>query len=70
VLHPYYKLAYIKMAWGGPDKQAVEIVAGNPDAKDWKDEARKIVKKTVCHSFYLHGIIMLTMCTKLDRPIL
>jgi hypothetical protein len=22
VLHPYYKLAYIKMAWGGPEDQA------------------------------------------------
>ena len=42
VLHPYYKLAYIKVSWGGPDKQVAEIEAGNPDAKDWQDEARKV----------------------------
>lgn len=70
VLHPYYKLTYIKMAWGGPDKQAAEIEAGNPDAKDWQDEARKIVEKTVRRLFYLLEIITLTMCTKLDGPIL
>ena len=34
VLHPYYKLAYIKVLWGGPDKQAAEIEAENPDVKD------------------------------------
>jgi len=58
------------MAWGGPDKQAAEIAAGNPDAKDWQDEDRKIVEKTVCRSFYLHKFLMLTMCTKLDGAIL
>jgi hypothetical protein len=47
VLHPYYKLAYIKVAWGGPEEQAAEIEAGNLDAKDWQDEARKVVEKTV-----------------------
>ncbi|KIM62266.1 hypothetical protein SCLCIDRAFT_25194 [Scleroderma citrinum Foug A] len=24
VLHPYYKLDYIKMAWGGPEEQEAE----------------------------------------------
>jgi hypothetical protein len=47
VLHPYYKLAYIKLAWGGPEEQAAEIEEGNPDAKDWQDEARKIIERTV-----------------------
>lgn len=47
MLHPYYKLAYIKLAWGGPEEQAAEIKAGNDDAKDWQDEARKIVEQTV-----------------------
>lgn len=47
VLHPYYKLAYIKLAWGGPEEQAAEIKAGNLDAKDWQDEARQIVEQTV-----------------------
>lgn len=49
VLHPYYKLAYIKMAWGGPEERDAEIEAGNVHAKDWQDEARKIVEKTVGH---------------------
>lgn len=47
VLHPYYKLVYIKMAWGGPEEQAAEQASGNPDAKDWHDEALKIVKQTM-----------------------
>lgn len=47
MLHPYYKLAYIKIAWGGPEEQAKEIAAGSPYAKDWRDEAKKIVERTV-----------------------
>ena len=47
VLHPYYKLAYIKLAWGGEVEQAAEIAAGNPHAKNWQAEAKKIVQKTV-----------------------
>lgn len=53
VLHPYYKLAYIKHAWGGPEEKEAEIAAGNPHAKDWQDEALKIVEKTVSHRFSL-----------------
>ena len=40
VLHPYYKLAYIKLAWDGPEEQAEEITQGNPFTKDWHDEAK------------------------------
>jgi hypothetical protein len=40
-------LAYIKLAWGGADEQVAEILAGNPDAKNWQDEAKKIVENTV-----------------------
>jgi hypothetical protein len=47
VLHPYYKLDYIEMAWGGAKEQAEEHAAGNLDAKDWQDEARKVVEQTV-----------------------
>ncbi|KAF8057822.1 hypothetical protein FPV67DRAFT_1398734, partial [Lyophyllum atratum] len=47
VLHPYYKLQYIKLAWGGEDEQADEIAAGNLNAKDWQDEARQVVEKVV-----------------------
>jgi hypothetical protein len=47
VLHPYYKLDYIKLSWGGAEKQAIERLEGNPNAKNWQDEALKIVEKTV-----------------------
>jgi len=46
-LHPYYKLEYIKMAWGGAKEQAEEIEVGNEDAKNWQDEAQKILETTV-----------------------
>ena len=49
VLHPYYKLAYIKISWGGEEEQAAEIKAGNPNAKNWHDEARQLVERTVRH---------------------
>ena len=54
MLHPYFKLAYIKLTWGGPEEQAAEIAAGNLDAKDWQDEARQIVERTVSLLFYLN----------------
>ena len=60
VLRPYYKLAYIKMAWGGPEEQEAEITAGNVHAKDWQDEARKIVEKTVGHFVFIYEIVVLT----------
>jgi hypothetical protein len=47
VLHPYYKLAYIKLAWGGAEEQAAEIAAGNQFAKNWQDEAQKVLEKEV-----------------------
>ena len=47
VLHPYYKLTYIKLSWSGPKEQATEVEQGNPLAKDWHDEAKKIVEKMV-----------------------
>jgi hypothetical protein len=40
-------LAYIKLVWGGPEEQAAEIAAGNCNAKDWQDEAKQIVERTV-----------------------
>lgn len=49
-LHPYYKLHYIERAWGGAKEQEQEILAGNPDAKNWHDEARKILEDTVRNS--------------------
>jgi hypothetical protein len=53
VLHPYYKLAYIKLAWGGEKEQAAERLAGNQQAKNWQDEARKVVECEVSNKFYL-----------------
>jgi hypothetical protein len=50
VLHPYYKLAYIKLAWGGEKEQAAERAAGNQYAKNWQDEARKVLENVVSPS--------------------
>jgi len=47
VLHPYYKLAYIKMAWGGLEEQAAEKASRNRNVKDWHDEALKVVERTM-----------------------
>jgi len=47
VLHPYYKLTYIEHAWGGVKEQEAEKKAGNPFAKNWQDEARKVLEDTV-----------------------
>ncbi|KZS86568.1 hypothetical protein SISNIDRAFT_399029, partial [Sistotremastrum niveocremeum HHB9708] len=47
VLHPYYKLEYIKDKWGGKAEQLEEIARGNLDAKDWQAEARRIVEEAV-----------------------
>jgi hypothetical protein len=47
VLHPYYKLDYIKLAWGGAEEQAVEKATGHRHAKNWQEEALKIVEVTV-----------------------
>jgi hypothetical protein len=35
------------MAWGGAEDQAREIRGGNKNAKNWQDEAKKIVEATV-----------------------
>lgn len=47
VLHPYYKFAYIKLAWGGEEEQEAERNAGNLFAKNWQDEAKKLVERVV-----------------------
>ena len=43
---------YIKLAWGGAEEQEAECKAGNPDAKNWQDEAHKILEGMV-HYFLL-----------------
>ena len=55
VLHPYYKLAYIKLAWGGAEEQAEERASGNRNVKNWQDEARKVLDTEVIvfsHPFF------------------
>jgi hypothetical protein len=47
VLHPYFKLQYIKVAWGGAEEQAKEKEAGNLLAKNWQKEALTIVETAV-----------------------
>ncbi|KAG2056075.1 hypothetical protein BDR06DRAFT_881045, partial [Suillus hirtellus] len=47
VLHPYYKLEYIKMTWGEHEEQEHEHTAGNLNAKKWHDEALKVVETTM-----------------------
>jgi len=46
-LHPYYKLAYIEHVWGGANEQEAEHISGNQHAKNWQDEACKILEKMV-----------------------
>jgi hypothetical protein len=48
VLHPYFKLAYIKMAWRGAEEQEKECQKGNTEVKNWQDKAQKILEETVC----------------------
>ena len=45
VLHPYYKLNYIKMAWGGPEEQQHERASSNLNAKDWHDKAHQMLER-------------------------
>ncbi|KZS86539.1 hypothetical protein SISNIDRAFT_420759, partial [Sistotremastrum niveocremeum HHB9708] len=51
-LHPYLKLDYIAESWGGREEQQEEIAGGVRNARNWRDEAEKVVKKTVRHKFY------------------
>jgi hypothetical protein len=46
-LHPYYKLAYIELAWGGTEEQEQEQAMGNSYAKNWQDEAWKLLESMV-----------------------
>ena len=39
---------YILHEWGGPDEQAADIATGNPFAKNWHDEAMKVLEDAVC----------------------
>ena len=54
MLHPYYKFNYFKLKWGGEKEQEEECERGNMDAKDWQDEAQKVLETTV--SIYINII--------------
>ena len=47
VLHPYYKMDYIELEWGGAKEQAEEIDVGNPNAKNWHEEEMNVLEATV-----------------------
>jgi hypothetical protein len=54
VLHPYFKIQYIELAWGGAEEQAKEQASGNQNAKDWQEESLKVIEKAVSlHCFIL-----------------
>lgn len=76
VLHLYYKLDYIKLTWGGAKEQE-EHENGNPDAKNWQDEAHKILETMVRLIFIIYDInmnriqdrkILLTVAKNNDCP--
>jgi hypothetical protein len=48
VLHPYFKDEWFKLRWGGAKEQAEEYANGNFEAKNWQDEARKVIETMVC----------------------
>ena len=64
VLHPYYKLDYIKHAWGGEMEQKEQQAAGNFAAKNWHDEALKIFEQTVS----ITDSVRLNLCSTYISP--
>ncbi|KAF9060114.1 hypothetical protein BDP27DRAFT_1237396, partial [Rhodocollybia butyracea] len=61
-IHPYYKLHWIELHWGGAEAQAAEIAAGNKNAKNWIDEAEKLVEATV-RAFVPFHVILSHCCS-------
>ena len=51
-IHPFYKLAYIQLAWGGPEEQEEQVTTGYPNAKNWQDEAQKVLERKVSRNIY------------------
>ena len=58
ILHLYYKLDYIKMAWGGLKEQQREQEAGNSNVKDWQDKALKTTEETMCKYWKKHSNLL------------
>ena len=55
VLHPYYGFPYIAHQWGGDEERENNIAAGNRDAKNWQDEAMKVLEDTVSFAKDVNG---------------
>ena len=49
MLHPYYKLNYIRVEWGGEEEYLAALDAGDPNARDWNKYAREVTEKAVSH---------------------
>lgn len=71
VLHPYYKLAYIRQNWGGAAEQEKEHAAGNRHAINWQDEAEQVLEKAVlgfsASQLYINLFFRWNSTGKLDR---
>ena len=46
-LHPYFKLDWIALHWGGAREQERDRAQGDINAKNWQDESRKILENLV-----------------------
>ena len=46
-LHPYFKLNWIALHWGGAREQERDRAQGDVNAKNWQDEARKLLEDLV-----------------------
>ncbi len=69
MLHPYFKLAYIKLAWGGAEEQAAERRKGNRLAKNWQDEAQKMLDELLelSQQEYVEPYFIALIYTALDE---
>jgi hypothetical protein len=47
------------MAWGGAEEQAEEFEVGNMNAKNWQDEAQKILETTVSCAYPFDACILI-----------
>lgn len=60
ILHPYYKLDYFELKWGGCEEQAAERAVGNLDAIDWQQHAKEVVDNMVHQSIHCTRLNVLT----------
>jgi len=58
------------MSWGGEEEQDAAIAAGNPHAKNWHDEARQLVERTVRRTVIVEQEIIVLTAYKTDGRVL